>query len=171
MMWAIMRIAENKVVRLDYTLRNKGGDVLDTSDGAEPLTYLHGFSQIVPGLEKELEGMEAGQGKDVVVTPEEGYGVPDPEGVFSVPRSAFPEDAKLSVGDSFIGEDDEGQALPVRVVELKEDAVVVDANHPLAGETLFFHVDVREVRDATAEEIEHGHTHDGDEHDHDHDHE
>ena len=154
-----MRIGEKTVVRLDYTLKNASGEVIDTSEGAEPLTYLHGFSQIVPGLERELEGLEAGQSKDVVVQPEDGYGMPDPEGVFGVPLAAFPPDAKLSVGDSFIGEDDEGQALPVRVVELRDDVVVVDANHPLAGETLFFHVDVREVRAATADELEHGHTH------------
>ena len=125
---------------------------------------MHGASQIVPGLESELAGLAAGDAKDVVVQPEDGYGLPDPEGVFGVPRAAFPPDAKLSVGDSFIGEDDEGQALPVRVVELREDVVVVDANHPLAGETLFFHVDVREVRDATAEELEHGHSHGEGEH-------
>ena len=154
-----MKVADKKVVRLDYTLKNAQGDVIDTSEGAEPLTYLHGAQQIVPGLEKELTGLSAGDAKDVVVQPEEGYGMPDPEGVFGVPRSAFPADAKLSVGDSFIGEDDEGQALPVRVVELKDDVVIVDANHPLAGETLFFHVDVREVRDATDEELEHGHSH------------
>jgi FKBP-type peptidyl-prolyl cis-trans isomerase SlyD len=161
-----MRIGEKTVVRLDYTLKNASGEIIDTSDGAEPLTYLHGFSQIVPGLERELEGLEAGQSKDVVVQPEDGYGVPDPEGVFGVPRTAFPPEAKLSVGDSFIGEDDEGQALPVRVVELRDDVVVVDANHPLAGETLFFHVDVREVREATADELEHGHSHGEGEHEH-----
>ena len=84
-------------------------------------------ARLCPGLEKELVGLAAGDTKDVVVQPEEGYGMPDPEGVFGVPRAAFPPDAKLSVGDSFIGEDDEGQALPVRVVELREDVVVVDA--------------------------------------------
>lgn len=154
-----MRIGEKKVVRIDYTLRNADGEVIDTSEGGEPLTYLHGFEQIVPGLERELAGMEAGEGKDVVVEPEEGYGVPDPQGVFGVPRTAFPADASLAVGDAFVGEDDEGQALPVRVVELRDDMVIVDANHPLAGEKLFFHVDVREVRDATDEELEHGHSH------------
>src|SRR5215471_18207153 len=112
-----MRIGEKKVVRLDYTLKNAAGDVIDTSEGAEPLTYLHGFSQIVPGLERELEGMEAGQAKDVVVQPDDGYGMRDPQGIFGVPRAAFPPEAQLDVGDSFIGEDDEGQALPVRVVE------------------------------------------------------
>src|SRR6476469_3951429 len=114
-----MKVGDKKVVRLDYTLKNAQGEVIDTSEGAEPLTYLHGGSQIVPGLERELAGMGAGDAKDVVVQPEDGYGMPDPEGVFGVPRAAFPPDAKLSVGDSFIGENDEGQALPVRVVELR----------------------------------------------------
>jgi FKBP-type peptidyl-prolyl cis-trans isomerase SlyD len=166
----MMKVTDKKVVRLDYTLKNAAGEVIDTSDGAEPLTYLHGFNQIVPGLERELVGMEAGQAKDVVVQPEEGYGMPDPQGVFGVPRTAFPPDAKVAVGDSFIGEDDEGQALPVRVVELRDDIIIVDANHPLAGETLFFHVDVREVREATDDELAHGHSHGGGHaHDHDHD--
>lgn len=164
-----MRISDNKVVRIDYTLKNKAGELIDSSEGGEPLSYLHGLSQIVPGLEKELEGLQAGESKDVVVSPEEGYGTHDPQGKFSVPRAAFPADAKLEVGDSFIGEDDEGQQLPVRVVEVNDDSITVDANHPLAGETLYFHVDVREVREATEEELEHGHSHDGGEHDHDHD--
>ncbi len=154
-----MKVAEKKVVRIDYTLRNAGGEVIDTSEGAEPLTYLHGFNQIVPGLERELAGMEAGQGKDVVVAPEDGYGMPDPQGIFGVPRAAFPPEAKLEVGESFVGEDDEGQAVPVRVIEVRPDLIMVDANHPLAGETLYFHVDVREVREATVEELQHGHAH------------
>jgi FKBP-type peptidyl-prolyl cis-trans isomerase SlyD len=154
-----MQIGDKKVVRIDYTLKNAGGEVLDTSEGGEPLSYLHGAHQIVPGLERELAGMEAGQSKDVVVQPDDGYGQPDPQGIFGVPRAAFPADAELKVGDTFMGEDDEGGAVPVRVVELKEDTIVVDANHPLAGETLFFHVDVREVRDATLEELMHGHAH------------
>jgi FKBP-type peptidyl-prolyl cis-trans isomerase SlyD len=155
----MMRIGDKKVVRLDYTLRNGAGEVLDTSEGSEPLTYLHGANQIVPGLEKELTGLGAGDAKDVVVAPEEGYGMPDPEGIFGVPRNAFPPEAQLAVGESFIGEDDEGQAVPVRVIELRDDVVMVDANHPLAGETLYFHVDVREVRDASEEELAHGDVH------------
>ena len=163
-----MKVAEKKVVRLDYTLKNAAGEVIDTSEGAEPLTYLHGASQIVPGLEKELAGLQAGDAKDVVVQPEERLRHARPRRASSACRArAFPPDAKLTVGDSFIGEDDEGEAMPVRVVELRDDVVIVDANHPLAGETLFFHVDVREVRDATAEELEHGHSHgEGDDHDH-----
>ena len=154
-----MVIGEKKVVRIDYTLKNASGEVLDTSEGGEPLTYLHGGHQIVPGLERELAGLSAGEAKDVVVAPEDGYGQPDPQGIFGVPRAAFPAEAQLGVGETFMGEDDEGGAVPVRVVEVREDMVIVDANHPLAGETLYFHVDVREVRDATLEELMHGHAH------------
>ena len=152
-------IGEKTVVRIDYTLKNAAGEVLDTSDGGEPLEYIHGAHQIVPGLEKELIGLAAGEAKDVVVQPEEGYGQPDPQGIFGVPRAAFPPGAELSVGESFLGEDDQGGQVPVRVIEVKEDMIVVDANHPLAGETLYFHVEVREVRDATLEELMHGHAH------------
>ena len=154
-----MVIADKTVVSLHYTLKNASGEILDSSEGAEPLSYIHGASQIVPGLEKELTGLAAGDSKDVVVRPEEGYGVPDPQGIFGVPRAAFPADAKLEVGQSFVGEDDEGQAVPVRVIEVRPDMVMVDANHPLAGETLYFHVDVRDVREATVEELQHGHAH------------
>jgi FKBP-type peptidyl-prolyl cis-trans isomerase SlyD len=154
-----MVIGDKKVVRIDYTLKNAAGEVLDTSEGGEPLTYLHGGHQIVPGLERELAGLSAGDSKDVVVAPEDGYGKPDPQGIFGVPRAAFPAEAQLQVGETFMGEDDEGGAVPVRVVEVRDDMVIVDANHPLAGETLYFHVDVREVRDATLEELMHGHAH------------
>jgi FKBP-type peptidyl-prolyl cis-trans isomerase SlyD len=151
-----MVIGDKKVVRIDYTLKNAAGDVLDTSDGGEPLAYLHGAHQIVPGLERELTGLSAGQSKDVVVPPEDGYGQPDPQGIFAVPRAAFPEGANLQVGEAFMGEDDQGATVPVRVIEVREDSVVVDANHPLAGETLYFHIDVRDVRDATLEELMQG---------------
>jgi FKBP-type peptidyl-prolyl cis-trans isomerase SlyD len=154
-----MVIADKMVVSLHYTLKNAAGEVLDSSEGAEPLSYIHGASQIVPGLERELAGLKAGESKDVVVRPEDGYGVPDPQGIFGVPRAAFPPEAKLEVGESFVGEDDEGQAVPVRVIEVRPDMIMVDANHPLAGETLYFHVDVRDVREATAEELQHGHAH------------
>ncbi len=162
-----MVICDKTVVLIHYVLKNAQGEVLDSSEGVEPLSYIHGASQIVPGLERELTGMEVGQSKDVVVKPEDGYGVPDPQGIFGVPRAAFPPTAHLEVGQSFVGEDDEGQAVPVRVVEVREDMVMVDANHPLAGETLYFHVDVREVREATVDELMHGHAHGAGGHDHD----
>jgi len=94
--------------------------------------------------------------------------VVDPEGVFSVPRSVFPDDLVLTPGDTLLGENSEGSQMPVRIVEVVGDSVMVDANHPLAGQVLHYHVAVRDVRAATDEEIEHGHPHgDGDDHDHD----
>ncbi len=161
-------IGPRKVVSIDYTLKHGEGNVLDTSEGAEPLAYIHGASQIVPGLESALEGLDVGAEKDVVVKPEDGYGRPDPAGVFTIPRATFPPDLTLAVGDAFMGENEDGGAVPVRVVELRDDVVVVDANHPLAGMTLHFHVVVREVRDATLEELQHGHAHGGDGHHHHH---
>jgi FKBP-type peptidyl-prolyl cis-trans isomerase SlyD len=154
-----MNITARKVVTLDYTLKNAQGEVLDTSDGAEPLAYLHGASEIVPGLEQALEGLKVGDAKDIVVEPKDGYGDVDPSGVFAIPRSVFPESVKPEVGDSFVGEDDEGNSVPVWVMELRDTEVVVNANHPLAGEQLHYHVVVREIRDATPEELEHGHSH------------
>jgi FKBP-type peptidyl-prolyl cis-trans isomerase SlyD len=164
-----MLIGEKMVVRIDYTLKNATGEVLDTSDGGEPLTYIHGAHQIVPGLERELAGLRVGDSKDVVVAPEDGYGQPDPQGIFGVPRAAFPAGVELQVGESFLGEDDMGGQVPVRVVEVREDTIVVDANHPLAGETLYFHVDVRDVREATLDELMHGHVHGPGGHEHEHD--
>jgi FKBP-type peptidyl-prolyl cis-trans isomerase SlyD len=149
-------ISARKVVTIDYVLKNPGGEVLDTSDGAEPLSYIHGAHQIVPGLERALEGLEVGAVKDVVVPAGDGYGEPDPGGIFTIPRASLPPDLSIEVGDTFMGESDDGEAVPVRVVELRDDVVVVDANHPLAGVELHFHVEVRAVRDATLDELTHG---------------
>ncbi|MSP61000.1 MAG: peptidylprolyl isomerase [Myxococcales bacterium] len=159
-------IGPRKIVKLDYTLRDGDGEILDTSEGGEPLSYLHGGGQIVAGLESALLGLDVGAEKEVVVAPEDGYGMPDPNGVFTVPRSAFPPDLSLTEGDAFMGENDDGSPVPVRVIEVRDDAVLVDANHPLAGVTLHFHVTVIEVRDATLEELTHGHSHEGNGHQH-----
>lgn len=161
-----MLIADNKVVFIDYTLKTDSGEVVDSSEGQEPLAYLHGVGQIVPGLEKALTGLKVGDSKDVVVSAEEGYGERDPDGVFGIPKTAFPDAAQLEVGASFVGEDEDGHALPVRIVKIDGDNIIVDANHPLAGERLHFHIDVRQIRDATAEELEHGHPHEGEHHHH-----
>lgn len=156
-----MPISARKVVTIDYTLRNATGEVLDSSDDSEPLAYLHGADEIVPGLEHALEGLEVGDEKDVVVEAKDGYGEVNPGGVFPVPRSVFPSDMTIEVGDALVGEDDQGEMIPVRVVGIEGDKVMVDANHPLAGQRLHYHVKVRGVRDATDEEMAHGHSHDG----------
>ncbi len=156
-----MNIASNTIVQIEYTLRNSSGEVLDTSVGGEPLSYLHGGGQIVPGLERELEGLKVGDTKEVEVSPAEGYGERDPNGTFTVPRNSFPPDMSIVAGQAFVGESEEGDSVPVRIVEVRPDEVVVDANHPLAGETLFFQVNIKGVREATKEEQAHGHSHDG----------
>ena len=151
-----MIIADNTLVRIDYTLRNDAGDVLDTSEGGPPLAYVHGQQQIVPGLEKALAGKSVGDQCDVVVPAVDGYGEHMAEGVLKLPRDFFPADAGLEVGQVFVGEDDEGRRMPVRVIALLDTEVQVDANHPLAGETLHFHVEIKEVREATKEELTDG---------------
>jgi FKBP-type peptidyl-prolyl cis-trans isomerase SlyD len=151
-----MLVSDKKVVTLHYTLRDAAGEVLDTSRDGDPLTYLHGARQIVPGLEEALTGLSAGTSRDVVVPPERGYGPSDPEGVFRIPRSALPPGAAPEVGQALLGEDEEGNAVQVRVVGIDDGSITVDANHPLAGVELHFQVEIVGVRDATDEELSSG---------------
>ncbi len=161
-------IAAGKVVSLHYTLKNDAGETLDKSEG-EPLVYLHGGDNIVPGLERKLSGRKVGDKLDVVVEPEDGYGTRDPRGVQDVPREAFPPDAPIEVGASFVVETPDGQPMQLWITKLEGDSVTCDANHPLAGQCLHFSVEIAAIRDATAEETEHGHPHGADGHDHHHD--
>ena len=157
-------IADSKVVSIHYHLTSDSGEVLDSSRGREPLLYLHGHNNIIPGLENALTGKVAGDKLDVSVAPEEGYGLVQ-EGLFQdVPRSSFPEDIEITVGQEFTAQGAQG---PLRVVvsKVEGDTVTVDANHPLAGQTLNFAVEILEVRDATEQELSHGHVHAGG-HDH-----
>jgi FKBP-type peptidyl-prolyl cis-trans isomerase SlyD len=153
-----MKIAHEKVVSIHYTLTNKEGTVLDSSSGSEPLAYLHGFGNIIPGLENALEGKGKGEKLSVTVEPEQGYGARDEQLVQAVPRSAFKGVDDLAPGMQFQAQGPQGARLVV-VTQVAQDVVTVDANHPLAGQTLHFDVEVSEVRDATAEELEHGHVH------------
>jgi FKBP-type peptidyl-prolyl cis-trans isomerase SlyD len=153
-----MKIAHEKVVSIHYTLTNKEGTVLDSSSGSDPLAYLHGFGTIIPGLENALEGKATGDKLSVTVEPEQGYGARDERLVQAVPRSAFKGVEELSPGMQFQAQGPQGTRLVV-VTQVADDEVTVDANHPLAGQTLHFDVEVSEVRDATAEELEHGHVH------------
>ena len=160
-----MVVAKDCVVAIDYTLKNREGELIDSSEG-EPLEYLHGHHQIVPGLEKALEGAADGDTRKVVVGADEGYGARDEQAVFSVRRSMFPPDAELVAGTTFIGRDTHGNAVPVTVVAVQGEEVTIDANHPLAGEELHFEVTIRTVRAATSEELTHGHVHGAGDHDH-----
>ena len=155
-----MVISENCVVSIHYTLTDKDGDVLDSSEGQEPLHYLHGASNIIPGLEKKLVGKKVGDQLNVVVEPAEGYGEHQAQLVQSVPRSAFDGVDKIKPGMQFQAQSDQGP-MHVIVTEISDETVTVDGNHPLAGQTLHFDVTVEQVREATAEELSHGHTHEG----------
>lgn len=152
-------IAADHVALIDYTLTLDDGSVVDSSDGGEPLAYLHGHHNIVPGLERQLAGRKAGDAVDAVVPPAEGYGEFDPDGEQDVPRSAFPKNARIEEGMMFHSEDEDGNVQPLWVQAVSKDAVRVTSNHPLAGKTLHFKVQIREVRKATDEELEHGHVH------------
>lgn len=149
-------IEPNARVVLEYTLRDVDDDVLDTSDAedGEPIVYVHGYGMLVPGLEKALTGLAIGEAKDVIVPPEEGFGERDEELVLEVDRSEMPRPDVVAVGDELVAESPDGEEAVLRVIEVKPDAVVLDGNHPLAGETLRYSVLVRDVRPATDEEIE-----------------
>ncbi|AFZ67375.1 FKBP-type peptidyl-prolyl cis-trans isomerase [Deinococcus peraridilitoris] len=154
-----MKITENKVVELEYVLR-VGGEIVDESEPGEPLVYLHGHSNIIPGLERALEGKQVGDSLQVTVPPEEGYGERDEENVQVLPREDFEDD--VEVGASYYAQSEDGSITPLTVIEVLPEGVRVDFNPPLAGETLDFQVSVKGIRDATSEELEHGHVHGGD---------
>jgi FKBP-type peptidyl-prolyl cis-trans isomerase SlyD len=153
-----MQIAERTVASFNYTLTNDAGEIIDTSTGRAPLAYLHGAGNIVPGLEKEMAGRQTGDRFEVVVAPEEGYGLPNPMLIQTVPRAAFQGVDTVEVGMEFQAQTPQG---PLSVVVSKVDAVevTVDGNHPLAGKTLHFAIEVTDVRDASLEELAHGHVH------------
>jgi FKBP-type peptidyl-prolyl cis-trans isomerase SlyD len=153
-----VRIDKNRVVTLHYTLRDEQGTVLDSSEGRAPLTYLHGKGNIIPGLEQALAGKEAGEKLDVSVAPEQAYGARDERLVQILPRSRLPEGTQVSPGMQLRADSPKGPRL-LSVVKVERDFVTVDGNHPLAGRTLRFSVEVAEVRKATHEEVSHGHVH------------
>lgn len=154
-----MKIAENCVVSIHYTLTDEEGEVIDSSQGREPLNYLQGAGNIIPGLERELTGCDVGETKKVVVEPAEAYGEIEPTLVQTLPRDAFQGVDEIKEGMEFQAQGPNGQVQYVVVKEVAEDGVTIDANHALAGKTLSFDVSIENVREATSEEIEHGHVH------------
>jgi len=160
-----MQIEARKVVTLNYTLTDNEGNVIDQSNDGS-FAYLHGANNIIPGLENALTGKSIGDSLDVTVAPEEGYGERDPEKTQSVPRNMFPEDADIEIGMQFHAQGPEGETLVVTVAGLEDETITVDGNHPLAGVQLNFAVEVMEVREASAEEMEHGHVHGPEGHEH-----
>ena len=152
-------IKKDSVVSLSYILKNENGEELDRFESATPLAYMHGHGQIVPGLENVLEGLAVGDKKEVTVTPQEGYGEVQPELKMKVGRDKFPADVNIERGMQFSSKIEDGREIPFTVQTIEGDDVLLDGNHPLAGETLHFSVKVVEVRSATAEELQHGHVH------------
>ncbi len=150
-------IQKDKVVSFHYTLKDESGTVIDKSEG-QPLVYLHGASNIIPGLEKALVGKKVGDTLNVTVEPEEGYGEYSAEAVQEVPRNLFQGVDHIEPGMQFQAQTDDGMQVVV-VKDVTEDSIIVDGNHPLAGQRLNFDVQVVEIRDATAEELSHGHAH------------
>lgn len=152
-------IADEHVVSMHYTLTDVDGNVLDSSQGSDPLSYLHGAGNIIPGLERALAGKVQGDNLQVKVEPAEAYGELDPSMVQVLDRGAFQGVDTIDVGMAFEARGPDGQVQRIVVKEVDGDQVTVDANHPLAGQQLHFDVQVTDVRVASAEEIEHGHVH------------
>ena len=150
-----MQATSEKIVSIDYTLTDEQGTLLDSSDGREPLSYVHGAGQIVPGLERALEGKSPGDSVQVTVPPQDAYGERSPDLLQTVPREQFPAGTVPEVGQQFQVQMPTGARL-VTVANVDDDAVLIDANHPLAGHELNFDVTVKDVRDATAEEQQRG---------------
>ena len=144
-----MTVSAGKLVSLEYTLKLDDKSVLESNVGTEPMRYTHGSHELIPGLEKELEGMAVGDRKQVTVQPVDGYGVVDPKALQEVQKKLIPPDA-LKVGAQLRAQSPDGRQMFPRVVEIKNDTVVLDFNHPLAGKTLHFDVKVLEITQAQA---------------------
>ncbi len=153
-----MDITADRVVTIHYTLKNDGGEVLDSSSGGDPLAYIQGHGNLVPGLEKALEGKPAGANLAVVVDPADGYGVRDESLIQRVPKRSLQGAGEIKKGMQFQARTEDGMRL-FTVTGLVGDMVTLDGNHPLADQTLHFDIEVVDVREATTEELEHGHVH------------
>lgn len=160
-----MRVAKNKVISIDYVLTDAQGAELDSSRGKGPFAYIHGIGNIIPGLEAALEGKSKGDQVNAVVQPESGYGVRDENLVQHLAHSQFDIEEEIQVGMQFHAMSEGGQRV-VTVVSVEADQVTIDGNHPLAGVTLHFDVTVKEIREATSEELSHGHVHGPNDHYH-----
>lgn len=150
-----MQVQDNRVVAFHYTLNNANGELLDSSQGRLPLLYLHGHGNLVGGLEQALAGRRSGDAFELVLPPEQAYGLRDPELVQTLPRALLEVEGDIVPGMQFQAHTGEGE-VPVRVVDVTADTVVVDGNHPWAGQQLHFSVQIRHVREASREELDSG---------------
>lgn len=153
-----MQITTRKVVSLHYTLHGDDGDLIDQATPDEPFFYIHGTGNIIPGLERALEGKSVGAKFNIAIPPEDGYGERDDEQVQTASRSEFHGVDHIEPGMHFQVETDHGMHL-VTVIDVDGDDITLDGNHPLAGQTLNFNVEIVAIRDATKEELDHGHVH------------
>lgn len=153
-----MSIQKHTVVTLNYTLKNSEGEIMDTSEGREPLVYLHGVGGLIPGLEAELEGKEKGNSLNVVIAPEDAYGKRSEDLMHVVPKSGFQGDEEMQVGMQVQLQTEQGPAIAT-IAAIEGENVTLDLNHPLADMELHFAVDVLDLREATEDEISHGHVH------------
>ena len=151
-------VQDNLVVTLDYKLIVED-EMLESTEDGEPILFIQGIGQIIPGLENALYGMEVGDQKTVVIQPEDAYGEYDPESLQEAKKEEFSEEVPLDVGTFLDLEDDEGDILSAQVIAAEEDTVTLDFNHPLAGKTLTFEITVADLRSASEEELDHGHVH------------
>ncbi|NLE59118.1 MAG: peptidylprolyl isomerase [Planctomycetes bacterium] len=154
-----LTVADDLVVSLAYTLKLDDEEIIDSSDGDDPIQFVQGLGQIVPGLERALVGLAVGDELDVAVAPADGYGEVDPDAFEELPLDAFSSEVDLEPGMELQVSDESGEVYDAYVSEVRENSVVLDFNHPLAGETLNFHVKVIDLRHATPEELAHGHVH------------
>jgi len=153
-----MNIQNDSVVLMHYTLTNENGDIIDTSDGREPLAYIQGHQNIIPGLEKEMVGKKVGDKFKAVVQPEEGYGVSNPALVQVLDRSVFQGVDEIEVGMQFQAQLEDGPII-MSVTNVDGNNITIDGNHALADQVLTFDVEVVEIRNASDEELAHGHVH------------
>ena len=153
-----MQIAKKCAVAIDYKLTIEGGIIVDASEKGAPLWYLHGAGNIISGLEKQLEGLKAGDQKTCVVGPEEGYGVYDATKVHPIPKAQFP-DSTYAIGEHIVATAPDGTEVPARITAMDAKTITLDFNHELAGKVLTFEITVNEVPAATRDEIHHGHIH------------
>ena len=154
-----MNITKNHVVSIHYSLKDSQGTLLDSSEGKTPLTYIQGLGHIIPGLENALEGKGKGEKLQVTIPPEQAYGERNDQMTQSVPKTEFQDADKITPGMQFQVNTEDGGTLVVTVLEVRDSEVVLDGNHPLAGVTLHFNVEVVNIRQATEEELSHGHVH------------
>ena len=153
-------VSDGKVVVFHYTLTNDEGEVIDSSSGGDPMPYLHGAGNIVPGLESQLQGVAVGTNLQVLVAPKDGYGEAEEGEIVKVPRQDFGEFSdEVGPGMQVFAETEGGEQIPVWIVDADESTIFVSRNHPLAGVSLHFDVEIVAIRDATTDELAHGHPH------------